>query len=374
MLIIGCSVALVAELVVSSPVYTVTINKTGTGTGTITCDNGTITWSGNTGTVSFDNITTEVHFTPTAATGAVFGSWSGCDSVSNNICALTPTDNKSITATFNGVNVYTLTVRIAGFGRGTIRDSSGAIYLSNDNITTSDNVTTSDNSTRDNVTTSDNSSFVSYNFNMNRIVYLTATPKTNNYMLSLWSGCDRVYDNGTCAITMSTSRTVTGRFSGAYNVTYNIPYVVPDTNGVIYCVVSNFSLDNATTDGLAVMSFQGGVASQNYYYFPSNLSIKRKRTTFLMFYSNNAVIGDNLTIYDNSTHVDYSSEVSGNYLYGVKLKFTSTGGIGISGINCKNILMACFQGDTTPKRNLAGYTCEDNSAAGPGRNSIIVGY
>ncbi|QWR76450.1 hypothetical protein E2O03_002535 [Candidatus Magnetomonas plexicatena] len=358
--------ASVTELVVDAATYTLLIYKAGTGAanGTVTSDNGTITWSGNTGTFSFsDNVTSNVYFKPSATAGAEFASWSGCTSVSNSICALTPTDNKSITATFNGVDAYTLSVKITGIGRGTVRDSTGGIYLSTDNVTTNDNATTSD-----------NSSTTSSNFSVNKIVYLTATPKSSNYILSFWSGCDSIYDNGTCAVTMSSSRTVTARFSGAYNITYSLPFISPNTNGVIYCVISNFSLDNATTDGFAVMSLQGSVASQKYYYFPSNLSIKRKKSTFLMFYANNAVIGDNLTIYDNSTHIDYSSEINGGYLYGVKLKFTSTGGTGISGITCKNILMACFQGNTNPRRNLVGYTCEDNSTAGPGGKPIVIGY
>ncbi|MEO5357512.1 MAG: hypothetical protein H7844_09470 [Nitrospirae bacterium YQR-1] len=345
------------ELIVSAATYTITIYKTGTGTGSVTSSSGTITWSGNTGTISFDNSTTSVYFTPAVTSGSVFGSWSGCSSVasSNNTCTVSIDSNKSITAKFNGVDVYTLTVYKTGIGKGTIADSAGNLSLSSDNATT-DNISTS------------------YQYNVNTNVYLTATPKSANYILSYWENCDSVYDNGTCAVTMSSNRNILARFSGVYNVTYTFPYVSAHASGVIYCIVSNFSQDNATTDGLAIMSAQDSATSQKYYYFQSNLALRKKRTTYLLFSSRAAALGDNLTTSDNATNVNYSSEISEDATYSVKLKFTSTGGPGISGISCKNILISCFQGTTLPKRNILGYTCEDDTTAGPGKKNILIGY
>ncbi|MBF0464495.1 MAG: hypothetical protein HQK88_09405 [Nitrospirae bacterium] len=66
-----------------------------------------------------------------------------------------------------------------------------------------------------------------------------------------------------------------------------------------------------------------------------------------------------------------SWELSGSaYSYGAVLSIYSTG----TALNCTNVTVSCFQGITNPKRNLAGYVCQNNSTAGSGGKSIVVGH
>ena len=79
--------------------YTLSVTTAGTGNGTITVNSGTISWSGSTGTASY-NSGTSVTLTATPASGSTFTSWSGCDSTSGNTCTVSMTTSKSVTATF----------------------------------------------------------------------------------------------------------------------------------------------------------------------------------------------------------------------------------------------------------------------------------
>ncbi|KJU85686.1 C-type lectin domain protein [Candidatus Magnetobacterium bavaricum] len=79
--------------------YTLTVAKSGTGTGNVTASTGTLSWSGNTGTASYTTATSVI-LTATADSGSTFGGWTGCDSTSGNICAVNVTSSKTITVTF----------------------------------------------------------------------------------------------------------------------------------------------------------------------------------------------------------------------------------------------------------------------------------
>jgi hypothetical protein len=86
------------------PPPTIEVNKTGTGTGKITADNGTLIWNGNTGTENYLTGTTVV-LTAAADFGSSFTGWIGCDVVSGNTCTVTMNTGKSVSATFN-INIY----------------------------------------------------------------------------------------------------------------------------------------------------------------------------------------------------------------------------------------------------------------------------
>jgi alpha-tubulin suppressor-like RCC1 family protein len=81
--------------------FSLTVAKSGVGSGTITSNPAGV----NCGSAcSSDFIAgTTVTLTATASTGSMFRSWSGCDSVSGNTCAITMSAARSATAEFLGV-------------------------------------------------------------------------------------------------------------------------------------------------------------------------------------------------------------------------------------------------------------------------------
>lgn len=79
---------------------TLSVSTIGTGSGAVTANSGTISWSGSTGTASYSS-GTSVTLTAAADSGSTFTSWAGCDSTSGNTCTVSMTTAKSVTATFN---------------------------------------------------------------------------------------------------------------------------------------------------------------------------------------------------------------------------------------------------------------------------------
>jgi streptogramin lyase/photosystem II stability/assembly factor-like uncharacterized protein len=112
--------------------FVLTVSKTGTGSGTVTPDSGTITWSGNTGTATYASGTTVI-FTAANDPGSTFTGWSGDCNSSGQV---TMDSNKSCTATFTS-DQYTVTPS-AGTG-GTISPDTPRTV--NYNATTSFTIT-----------------------------------------------------------------------------------------------------------------------------------------------------------------------------------------------------------------------------------------
>jgi PKD repeat protein len=77
-----------------------TITRTGTGSGTVTVDSGTLTWNGLTGTAIYTP-GTDVSITAAAASDSRFISWAGDCLGNSSPCVVTMDANKSVTATFN---------------------------------------------------------------------------------------------------------------------------------------------------------------------------------------------------------------------------------------------------------------------------------
>lgn len=363
-LLLAVMIPLVARAVAT---YTVYITMSGTGGGTIIPSSGTITWSGNTGTTT-DNASSMVVFFVNPSLGSTFLSWSGCDYVSDNgTCTLSLTsDNKSLTVNFGGTSVYTLTVNKSGFGTGTVVPSVGTL------------------------TWSGNTGTASYNAGQTLVLYQTPGSTSK---FSYWTGCDSVSDNGTCSVTMRPNTVINIRFTGYHNVVYSFPYLHTADSAVVYCVVSNFATDNATGDSFTVMSNQQQIPTQTPYNLPTAFTIKRGRTARLTFnnqqvtidnmslltinnykyLSDNSTTGDNTTS-DNTTTLSIAGDTCVNCSYGAKISWTSASATMTSGIDCRSLVMACFQGTTLPKRNLAGYLCSDDSVSGPHNRPNLIGY
>ncbi|QWR76449.1 hypothetical protein [Candidatus Magnetomonas plexicatena] len=152
--------------------------------------------------------------------------------------------------------------------------------------------------------------------------------------------------------------------SGSSTVYYYIPYLSTNGSGATYCVVSNSSTYDVTTMTFAVMASQSVEASQTAQTFSSSLNLGKAKTSLIAF------DGQTVSV-DGTTGLDISSYTQTSSMYGGTLKFLSTSS---GSINCKNILMSCFQGTTSPKRNLIGYLCEDDSTSGPGSYFNLIGY
>jgi hypothetical protein len=100
------------------------VSKSGTGNGTVTSTPLGID-CGSTCTASY-NEGTSVTLTPTPSSGSAFAGWSGACSGTGN-CTVTMDSNKSVTATFNSVGGYSLTVVKAGTGDGAVTSSPAGI-------------------------------------------------------------------------------------------------------------------------------------------------------------------------------------------------------------------------------------------------------
>jgi hypothetical protein len=80
--------------------YQLSINKDGTGTGSITPSTGTISWSGNNGTASYAS-NTNVDLTAQASDDSSFVGWEGACLGSPNPCSLDMTSNLAVIALFS---------------------------------------------------------------------------------------------------------------------------------------------------------------------------------------------------------------------------------------------------------------------------------
>ena len=168
---------------------TLTVNKAGTGSGSVTSSPPGID-CGATCSATYTSGTV-VTLTATPASGSTFTGWSGCDTVSGTTCTVTMSVARSVTATFT-LQRFTLSVNKAGIiGGGTVTSSDGGINCGPTCLASYTSGTT---------------------------VTLTATPAFGNVFTG-WSGCDTVLGT-TCTVTMSSARSVTASFLG-------IPPILP---------------------------------------------------------------------------------------------------------------------------------------------------
>ncbi len=99
---IGSAVSNIVEGVLTLPVFTLRVSKSGSGTGTVT---GTGVDCGSDCSQSFDS-NTSVTLTATASGSSSFLSWSGCDSIRGTTrCSVTMTGNRTVIASFDDINL-----------------------------------------------------------------------------------------------------------------------------------------------------------------------------------------------------------------------------------------------------------------------------
>jgi hypothetical protein len=162
--------------------FTLTVSKTGSGSGTVTSNPGGIN-CGSTCAASF-TAGTSVTLTATASAGSTFTGWSGGGCSGTATCTVTLNANTTVTATF--ALLFTLTVTKSGTGSGTITSSPAGIDCGT-------------------TCTSQSASFAD-----GTSVTLTATAGTSA-SFGGWSGaCTGM---GPCTVTMTADVSVTGTFT-----------------------------------------------------------------------------------------------------------------------------------------------------------------
>jgi hypothetical protein len=181
----SCTVSMTAAKSVSAiftagvPNYSLTVFKSGSGSGPVTSSPGGIT-CGSTCTGSYPS-GTSVTLTVTANNGSVFAGWSGACSGTASTCVVTMSSAKQVTATFN--THQTLTVAKAGSGSGPVTSSPAGIVCGSD---------------------------CSEAYVGGTVVTLTASPSAGSVFAG-WSGA--CSGTASCVVTMDVARNVTATFN-----------------------------------------------------------------------------------------------------------------------------------------------------------------
>jgi YD repeat-containing protein len=129
----NCQVAVNSDTTITATFnliqYTLTVNRTGTGSGTVASSPSGIDCGSDCSETY--NEGTSVTLTATPGSGSTFGGWTGDPDCSDGV--VTMNANKTCTATFNAQVVgYTLTVTKAGTGSGAVASSPSGIDCGSD--------------------------------------------------------------------------------------------------------------------------------------------------------------------------------------------------------------------------------------------------
>ena len=169
--------------------FTLSVNRDGTGSGTVTSSPAGIDCGVDCGEPYATG--TVVTLTATPAVGSTFTGWSG-DCAGTGVCVVTMSAARSATATFT-VQTFTLSASLAGTGSGTVTSSPAGIDCGVD---------------------------CSQDYDYNTVVTLTATPATGSDFTG-WSGDCTGMDP--CNVTMDQAHSVTATFSVAtFELTVNL--------------------------------------------------------------------------------------------------------------------------------------------------------
>jgi uncharacterized repeat protein (TIGR02543 family) len=166
--------------------HVLTVQKAGTGAGTVTSAPAGISCGTDCNEVY--NYNTSVTLTATPSAGSTFGGWSGggCSGLSL-MCTTTVTAAATVTATFT-LTTQTLTViATGGNGNGNVSSSPAGINCGN------------------------GGSDCTEPYNYGTLVTLTAAPASGS-SFTMWSG-GGCTGNGTCVVTMDAAKTVTATFT-----------------------------------------------------------------------------------------------------------------------------------------------------------------
>ncbi len=197
-----CQLTMNSSMIVTAwfapdPVVVLTVNKGGTGSGTVF--EGTELLPGsviNCGTVCSASFLSgaSLVLTATPAAGSVFTHWQGCPSANGAKCNVQMNSSMTITANFSPDPVAVLTVNKSGAGTGTVFE--GDVLLPGSVINCGSTCTAS--------------------FLPGASFVLTARPNSGSVFTS-WSGCPSA-NGATCTVQMNSLMTITANFSANTNV------------------------------------------------------------------------------------------------------------------------------------------------------------
>ena len=173
--------------------FTLLLTKSGTGTGTVTSVPAGIDCGGTCG-ASYSQDTV-VNLTPIADTGSTFSRWTGCDSVNGNVCTVTMTTEKSVSAAFT-LHQYTLIATTTGSGSGNLI-ASGLSCIGD---------------------------ICTGTYDYNTTVNIEAVATTGSFFDG-WTGCDSVTYN-VCTVLIDADTIITASFRATYEGTIGIELIL----------------------------------------------------------------------------------------------------------------------------------------------------
>jgi hypothetical protein len=185
---VNSAVSVTATFTLNS--YTLTVMRSGAGTGTVSSTPAGINSCAGTCTATFTHGTAITLSQTASMPSSSFGGWSGA-CTGTGACSFTITGNASVTATFNPAQ-YTLSLTKGGDGQGTVTSSPAGITCNQACATTSGM------------------------FNYNTMVTLTAaaatSPLSADSTFTGWSGggCS---GTGSCTVTVTAATSVTAAFT-----------------------------------------------------------------------------------------------------------------------------------------------------------------
>ncbi|MEO5355796.1 MAG: hypothetical protein H7844_00675 [Nitrospirae bacterium YQR-1] len=117
-------------------------------------------------------------------------------------------------------------------------------------------------------------------------------------------------------------------------------------------MASNMTTSSAT--GYVMVLANGATLKPTQSYEATTFSLLAKSTQMITFSGQTVTTGSTSISLLNNTGGASSASV----MYGTKLTFASND----TSASCSTIGIACFQGTTSPKRNLSGILCYDGSS------------
>ncbi|MCA9578451.1 MAG: hypothetical protein KC668_23625 [Myxococcales bacterium] len=208
--------------------YTLTVNRAGTGSGSVSSTPSGLTCPANGSCTGTFNHGTTVQLIASPASSSDFTSWSGGGCSSNGACNVTMTAATAVTATFT-LKQQPLTVTVSGSGSGTVSSNPAGISCTKTGGT------------------------CAANYTHGTMVTLTATPTSGGgNTFAAWGGACTGQTGSTCTLSMTQANSVSATFTvGSNNLTVSV-------NGTGTVTSSPTGISCTSTGGTCSQSFTFG--------------------------------------------------------------------------------------------------------------------